>query len=176
MEAKTKKIIGDTIVDVKFSGVSWYKNEGFYYSSYDKPIGSELSAKTDQHKLYYHKLNTSQKTDKLIFGGDVKRRYVGGGVSEDENYLFITAANSTSGNELYYLDLSKPNSKIVTLIDNYENDNDVLDNKGSKIYLVTNYKAPNKRVVTFDLANPAKENWKDCIAQKFSGMVFYHRK
>ena len=165
MEAKTKKIIGDTIVDVKFSGVSWYKNEGFYYSSYDKPVGSELSAKTDQHKLYYHKLNTPQKNDRLIFGGDVKRRYVGGGVSEDENYLFITAANSTTGNELYYLDLSKPNSKIVTLIDNYENDNDVLDNKGSKIYLVTNYKAPNKRVVTFDLSNPAKENWKDCIAE-----------
>ena len=165
MEAKTKKIIGDTIVDVKFSGVSWYKNEGFYYSSYDKPVGSELSAKTDQHKLYYHKLNTAQKTDKLVFGGDVKRRYVGGGVSEDEKYLFISAANSTSGNELYYLDLSKPDAKIVTLIDNYENDNDVLDNKGSKIYLVTNYKAPNKRVVTFDLSNPTKENWKDCIAE-----------
>ncbi|MCL9770608.1 prolyl oligopeptidase family serine peptidase [Flavobacterium sp. HXWNR69] len=165
MEAKTKKIIGDTIVDVKFSGVSWYKNEGFYYSSYDKPVGSELSAKTDQHKLYYHKLNTPQKSDKLIFGGDVKRRYVGGYVSEDEKYLFISAANSTSGNELYYLNLSKPNSKIVTLIDNYENDNNVLDNKGSKIYLVTNYKAPNKRVVTFDLANSAKENWKDCIAE-----------
>lgn len=165
IEAKTKKIIGDTIVDVKFSGVSWYKNEGFYYSSYDKPVGSELSAKTDQHKLYYHKLNTSQKTDKLVFGGDVKRRYVGGGVSEDEKYLFISAANSTSGNELYYLDLSKPDAKIVTLIDNYENDNDVLDNKGSKIYLVTNYKAPNKRVVTFDLSNPSKENWKDCIAE-----------
>lgn len=165
LEAKSKKIIGDTLVDVKFSGISWYKNEGFYYSSYDKPVGSELSAKTDQHKLYYHKLNTVQKTDQLIFGGDIKRRYVGGGVSEDEKYLFITAANSTSGNELYYLDLSKPASKIVTLIDNYENDNYVLDNKGSKIYLVTNYNAPNKRVVTFDLSNPVKENWKDCIAE-----------
>ena len=165
METKTKKIIGDTLVDVKFSGISWYKNDGFYYSSYDKPVGSELSAKTDQHKLYYHKLNTNQKTDKLIFGGDIKRRYVGGGVSEDEKYLFITAANSTSGNELYYLDLSNPNAKIVTLIDNYENDNYVLDNKGSKIYLVTNYKAPNKRVVTFDLANTAKENWKDFIGE-----------
>lgn len=165
LEAKSKKIIGDTLVDVKFSGISWYKNEGFYYSSYDKPVGSELSAKTDQHKLYYHKLNTAQKTDKLIFGGDIKRRYVGGGVSEDENYLFISAANSTSGNELYYLDLSKPNSKIATLIDNYENDNEILDNKGSKIYLVTNYKAPNKRIVTFDLSKPEKENWKDCIAE-----------
>lgn len=165
LDAKSKKIIGDPLIDVKFSGIAWYKNEGFYYSSYDKPVGSELSAKTDQHKLYYHKLKSAQKTDKLIFGGDIKRRYVGGSVSDDENYLFISAANSTTGNELYYLDLSKPNSKIVTLIDNYENDNDVLDNKGSKIYLVTNFNAPNKRVVTFDLSNPSKENWKDCIAE-----------
>lgn len=165
LDTKTKKIIGDPLVDVKFSGLAWYKNEGFYYSSYDKPVGSELSAKTDQHKLYYHKLKSAQKSDKLIFGGDIKRRYVGGSVSDDENYLFISAANSTSGNELYYLDLSKPGSKIVTLIDNYENDNDVLDNKGSKLFLVTNFKAPNKRVVTFDLSNPAKENWINCIAE-----------
>ena len=165
LDTKTKKIIGNPLVDVKFSGIAWFKNEGFYYSSYDKPVGSELSAKTDQHKLYYHKLKAAQKTDKLIFGGTIKRRYVGGSVSDDENYLFISAANSTTGNELYYLDLSKSDSKVVSLIDNYENDNDVLDNKGSKIYLVTNFKAPNKRVVTFDLSNPAKENWKDCIAE-----------
>lgn len=165
LDTKTKKIIGDPLVDVKFSGLAWYKNEGFYYSSYDKPVGSELSAKTDQHKLYYHKLKSAQKSDKLIFGGDIKRRYVGGSVSDDENYLFISAANSTSGNELYYLDLSKPGSKIVTLIDNYENDNGVLDNKGSKLFLVTNFNAPNKRVVTFDLSNPAKENWINCIAE-----------
>ena len=31
-------------MDVKFSGLSWKGNEGFYYSSYDKPKGSELSA------------------------------------------------------------------------------------------------------------------------------------
>jgi prolyl oligopeptidase len=59
MDALSKKIIEDTIVDVKFSGLSWRGNEGFYYSS--KPKGSELSAKTDEHKLYFHKLGTSQK-------------------------------------------------------------------------------------------------------------------
>lgn len=74
MKTSTKEIIGDTIVDVKFSGVSWYKNEGFYYSSYDKPKGSELSAKTNQHKLYFHKLNTSQKVDKVIFGSKEKKK------------------------------------------------------------------------------------------------------
>jgi prolyl oligopeptidase len=83
LDTKTKKIIGNPLVDVKFSGIAWFKNEGFYYSSYDKPVGSELSAKTDQHKLYYHKLKAAQKTDKLIFGGTIKRRYVGGSVSDE---------------------------------------------------------------------------------------------
>ncbi len=61
METENKTIVEDTLIDVKFSGLSWYGNEGLYYSSYDKPEGSELSAKTDQHKLYYHKLGYSAK-------------------------------------------------------------------------------------------------------------------
>ena len=87
MDTDSKIIKEDTIVDVKFSGISWYKNEGFYYSSYDKPKGSELSAKTDQHKLYYHKLGTSQKNDVVIFGekASEKHRYVSGYLTEDHN-------------------------------------------------------------------------------------------
>lgn len=164
LKADTKEIIGDTIVDVKFSGLSWYKNEGFYYSSYDKPKGSELSAKTDQHILYFHKLGTAQKEDKVIFGLNEKRRYISGYVTDDENYLIISAANSTSGNELYYKDLAK-NGPIINLVDNFNNDHSVLDNEGTKFYLVTNYNAPNKKVVTFDLNNPKTENWVDFIPE-----------
>ncbi|CAM3717624.1 prolyl oligopeptidase family serine peptidase [Flavobacterium gelidilacus] len=165
LNAVTKEVIGETIVDVKFSGISWYKNEGFYYSSYDKPKGSELSAKTDQHKLYFHKLNTSQKEDKVIFGLNEKRRYVGGYVTYDENYLIISASTSTSGNELYYKDLSNPTSKIINIVNNFDSDNGVVDNVGTKFYVSTNYNAPNKRVVTFDLANPKMENWVDFIPE-----------
>lgn len=165
LNAVTKEVIGETIVDVKFSGISWYKNEGFYYSSYDKPKGSELSAKTDQHKLYFHKLNTSQKEDKVIFGLNEKRRYVGGYITDDENYLIISASTSTSGNELYYKDLSNPTSKIINIVNNFDSDNSVVDNVGTKFYVSTNYNAPNKRVVTFDLANPKMENWVDFIPE-----------
>jgi prolyl oligopeptidase len=52
IDVESREIKEDTLVDIKFSGVSWKGNEGFYYSSYDKPKGSELSAKTDQHKVY----------------------------------------------------------------------------------------------------------------------------
>ena len=165
INAETKQSIGDQLIDVKFSGLSWKGNEGVYYSSYDKPKGSELSAKTDQHKLYFHKLGTNQSDDKLIFGDKEKRRYVGGSVSDDNQYLFISAANSTSGNELYVLDLTQPNAAIKNIHSGFEFDVDILDNIGTKLFIVTNFKAPNKRVVTVDVANPSSANWKDCIAE-----------
>lgn len=165
MDVASKKIIEDTLVDIKFSGISWKGNTGFYYSSYEKPVGSELSAKTDQHKLYFHKLGTPQKSDVVIFGNDVKRRYVGGSVSEDEKYLFISAANSTSGNELYVLELDKPNASIKTIVSNFNSDNSVIETVGPKLYIVTNFKAPNRKVVTVDIANPTPENWVDFIPE-----------
>jgi len=165
IDAISKKIKGDTIIDVKFSGISWYKNEGFYYSSYDKPKGSELSAKTDQHKLYYHKLGTKQADDKVIFGLGKKRRYVGGGVTDDNRYLLINAAKSTSGNELYIKDLSNPNSKLITILDNFESDTYLIDNNKDQLFLLTNLNAPNKRVVSVNANNPTPSNWKDLIPQ-----------
>ena len=165
MDALSKKIIEDTLVDVKFSGLSWKGNEGFYYSSYDKPKGSQLSAKTDQHKLYFHKLGTSQKEDQVIFGEDQKRRYVGGSVTDDDHYLIITASTSTYGNELYFKDLSQPNSPIVTIVDNFNSDNNVIENEGSKLFIETDLNAPNKRIVTVDVSNPKPENWTNFIPE-----------
>ena len=167
MNVEDREIVEDTLIDIKFSGLSWKGNEGFYYSSYDKPKGSELSAKTDQHKLYYHKLGTSQKEDKLVFGGTEaeKHRYIGGSVSEDNRYLTISASTSTSGNKLFLKDLTKSDSKLVTILDNTDSDTYLLDNDGSKLYLVTNLNAPNKKIVTVDASNPTPENWKDFIPE-----------
>ncbi|MDB9887386.1 prolyl oligopeptidase family serine peptidase [Polaribacter sp.] len=167
MDAASKKIKEDTLVDVKFSGISWYKNEGFYYSSYDKPKGSELSAKTDQHKLYYHQLGTEQKYDVVIFGEKAieKHRYVGGSVTEDNRYLLISASTSTSGNKLFIKDLTVKNSPLIPIIDTFESDTYVAQNSKSKLYLVTNLNAPNKKVVTVDAKNPSSENWKDFIPE-----------
>ncbi|MBN1821644.1 MAG: S9 family peptidase [Prolixibacteraceae bacterium] len=167
IDTETKELIGDTLVDVKFSGLSWKANEGFYYSSYDKPEGSELSAKTDQHKLYYHKIGTSQENDELVFGGtpEEKHRYVSGSVTEDDHYLAIMASISTTGNKLFIKDLTKPGSKLIAVIDNTESDTYVIDNVGTKLYLVTNLNAPNQKIVTVDASDPLPENWADFIPE-----------
>ena len=167
MDVESKIIKEDTLVDVKFSGISWFKNEGFYYSSYDKPKGSELSAKTDQHKLYYHQLGTSQKEDMVIFGESPseKHRYVGGSTTEDSRFLLIDAANSTSGNKLFVKDLSISDSKLIPIINTYDSDTYLIQNIHSKLYLVTDLNAPNKKVVTVDARNPNQENWIDFIPE-----------
>ena len=166
ISTETKELVEDTIVDVKFSGVSWRYNDGFYYSSYDKPKGSELSGKTDQHKLYFHKLGTSQEKDELIFGGtpDQKNRYVRGYVSDDDRFLIIDAAKRTSGNKLFIKDL-KNSSEIKTIVNDYNSNTSLIDNLGNKLFLVTDHNSPNNRMVTVDFDNLNKSIWKDFIAE-----------
>ncbi len=162
-----KEIVEDTLVDIKFSGISWKGNDGFYYSSYDKPKGSELSAKTDQHKVYYHKLGTPQSQDQLIYGGKAseKHRYIGVSLTEDERYLQLTASNSTSGNKLFLKDLQQPNGQFIPIVDDEDSDTYIIENNGSTLYLQTNRDAPNTKVVTTDAKNPGVGNWKDFIPE-----------
>lgn len=167
INTETKEQIGDTLVDLKFTGLSWKGEEGLYYSTYDKPEGSQLSGMTDSHKLYYHKLNTPQSEDEVVYGGEEseKARYIGGEVSEDGKYLFISRSVSTSGNELHLMDLEQDGSDVVPLITGFDNTTSVLDNEGTKLFLETNLNAPNGKIVTVDATNPSSENWEDFIPE-----------
>ena len=168
MDLKRNEVLKDTLVDVKFSGISWYKDEGFYYSSYDKPKGSVLSSKTDQHKLFYHKIGTNQSDDLLIYGmaKDQKNRYINASVTDDDRYLIISASISTSGNKLLFKDLLKPDSDFVSVIDNYNSDSYLLDNVRSTFYVVTNLDAPNQKIVSFEADAPDQMNWNDIIPER----------
>ncbi|CVK16212.1 prolyl oligopeptidase [Apibacter mensalis] len=148
IDTNTKKQVGDTLKNVKFSTVAWKSNEGFYYSGYQKPkIGSPLSGKTEHHILFFHNLHESQSKDQIVFGGEkTPRRYINASVSEDQRYLIITAANSTSGNELYIQDLKTPN-KILPVVTGFTNSYEVVTTDGDWIYLQTNRDAPNQKLV-----------------------------
>jgi len=165
MDAGSKQILGDTLVNIKFTDISWQGNDGFYYSGYDKPKGSELSAMTDHHKLYYHKLGTRQSDDKVVFGADIKRRYVSGYLTEDEKYLIVTASVSTTGNELYIKDMTKKSGDFRIVVGNFDNDHSIIDNEGSKLFIATNLNAPNTKIVTVNAENPEVENWIDFIPE-----------
>ena len=121
---------------------------------------------TQYHQLFYHKLGTAQSEDQLIFGGlKNPRRYIGAYLTFDERFLVITAANTTSGNELYIQDLSKPNSTINTIINNFDQTHNIVENQGDKLFIYTNLKAPNYKVVTTDFSTLSPSKWIDLIPE-----------
>lgn len=171
MKAADKAIVGDTLRDLKFTGISWRGNDGFYYSSYDKPKGSQLSAKTQYHKIYYHKLGTPQKSDQMIFGGEkTPRRYANAGLTEDERFLIVSASVSTTGNELYIQDLRNPNGKLLQMVDNFDNNHSIVDNDENDLIIQTDLNAPNSRIVRVNYMKPGPDLWKDIIPETENAM------
>jgi prolyl oligopeptidase len=159
--------LNDKIEWVKFSGISW-KDDGFYYSRYDEPVGGgKLTSKNEYHKVYYHKLGEPQSNDKLIYKNDnypLRNYYVF--TTEDEKFLILSESESTSGNSLYIKDLSSPSSEFVLIAQGFDNEYGVIHNVGKNFFIMTNYNAPRNCVVEVDLAQPDKKNWKVIIPEK----------
>lgn len=166
MEIATKKKLSDELKWTKFSGAAW-KGNGFYYSKYDAPVkGMEFSGTNKFQKIYFHVLGEDQSKDKLVYEDKTNANlYFGANVTEDERFLIISAGAGTSGNAIYYQDLSLPNSKITQLVKGFEHNHDVVDNIGDKILLTTDFDAPNKQVVLVDPKNPEPKNWQKVIPE-----------
>jgi len=168
LDAINKKQVGDTMLDIKFSGASWKGNEGFYYSTYDRPKeGSFMAGKTDNHKLYFHKIGTQQKEDKLVYEGTGETiRYIGAFVSENQKWLFVSCANSTYGNSLLMLDLTDPKATIKTIVADRKNSHGVLDVDDQYVYIQTDRNAPTGKLMIAPVATPEEKNWKVLIDAK----------
>jgi prolyl oligopeptidase len=167
MDLNTKELLKDKVSWVKFSGISWCKN-GFYYSGYDAPEkGKEFSNKNEYHKVFYHQLGTSQTEDEIVFEDTTHPlRNHSGFATKDKHFLVITASEGTSGNTIHVKDLTNSDSEFITLVNDFDNDNYVIDNLGDELLIFTNYNAPNQRIVSATLEHPTKENWKDFITEK----------
>ncbi|WP_087020691.1 prolyl oligopeptidase family serine peptidase [Thaumasiovibrio subtropicus] len=168
IDTETGEQVEAPIENAKFTDISWLGNQGFYYCGYDLPDGSELSAKTEQHKLYFHTIGRPQSSDELVFGAkeDQIHRYVSGYTTEDDRFLVITAAVATACNRLYIQDLTQDNAALITVVDHLESDNYVIDNDGDTLIIYTNYQAPNSKVVRVNAADPSIANWEDLIPEQ----------
>ena len=167
MEIATRKELPDRVQWVKFSGAAWFK-DGFFYSGYDKPApGEELRARNEFQKVFYHKLGEPQEKDVVIYQ-DPKNplRYFNLGVTEDQKYAILEISAGTSGNELYWKDLTAKKSDFQLLIPGFDNDSEVIDNLGDRFLIRTNIGAPNFRLVLVDPKKPARENWQDILPEK----------
>ena len=168
MDLSTQRLIDDTIRWIKFSGITWNGDEGFYYSRYPVPDAStKLSRQNQFHKVYYHRVGTKQAEDVLIYeDNEHPLRNVGADLTDDGRFLIISTTEGTSGNELWVKDLSKGNDAFINIVKGFKTDPDVVDSYGNYLLFKTNQGAPNFKVVLVDPNQPEANSWKTIIPEQ----------
>ena len=152
---------GDVLRWVKFSGTSWVGN-GFYYSRYPAPEGSELSAENTFHSVYYHEVGTDQSEDRLVYRNENEpNRYHFAYATEDKKYLILNSSTGTDGNSLDFLDLSNPNASWQSLIPGFNTRSSVIDHHNGRFLVVTDTDAPTYRLAGISASNTS--DWVDII-------------
>lgn len=171
-EIETGKDLDEHLKWIKFSGISWYK-DGFFYSRYPAPKeGDELKGENKHSKVYYHKVGTPQEEDKLVFeDNDHPDWSFYAGVTDDEKYMVISVMESTSGNALYFKDLTKKDAEVIKVVEDFANDFNVIDHYDGYLWVMTNYQAPRYKVIKIDVENPGRENWVDLIPEDANNVL-----
>lgn len=172
METETGKQLADKLEWVKFSGISWREN-GFYYSRYDKPAGGGvLSSKNEYMKVYYHAVGDPQEKDVLVYENrNYPLRNYGITATEDGRYLVLGESESTSGNSLYIKDLENPQAGFVKIAEGFRFDYSYISNQDGKFLILTNADAPKYRLIEVDLSAPAPENHRIIIPEREEVLV-----
>jgi prolyl oligopeptidase len=171
----TGKDLADHLKWVKFSSTAWTRDgKGFFYSRYDEPKEATKLADVNYfQKLYYHKIGTQQSADTLVYDRpDEKEWGFQAHTTDDGRYLLITATKGTAHKyRVFYKDLTKPDSKVLPLIDNFDAAYDFIDNVGPVFYFNTDRKAPRQRIVAIDTRKPAEANWKVIVPESADTLV-----
>jgi len=165
-----KSILKDELNYIKFSGISWKDDEGFYYSRYPQTDDKEkLTVQNQNHKVYFHKIGTPQSEDVLIYEDkEHPLRVIGAWLTEDEHFLIVSKSEGTSGAEIWVKNLQNSSAKndFTLLVKGFDTESSVIDNDGDKLLVRTNADAPNYKVVLIDPQNPARTNWETVIPQR----------
>ncbi|MCH9691153.1 MAG: prolyl oligopeptidase family serine peptidase [Gammaproteobacteria bacterium] len=170
------KDLQDKLTGIKFSGVSWAKDEsGFYYSHY--PFNTDGSADDNkQVSVYFHKLGEAQKTDQLIYKiNGHKTRNPAAELSEDGRYLIFSIFDGYDANGIYYRDLQANNKNhLVKLLNDWDGRYSFLGNRGKTFFFKTNVDAPQERVIAIDVDKPQKAHWRELVGERKNALQSAH--
>ena len=171
MDLATRHMLPDTIRWTKFSGAAW-RGDGFYYTRFPVPeAGKELSSRNVGSTIWFHRVNTAQLEDALVYE-DRKRpeRMFGMGTTDDERYAFLWISESSAGkrgNALWYRNDARGDTTFIPVVADITDDSfGVIDNVEDRFLLQTNRNAPNGRVMEFDPRHPQENEWHVILPEK----------
>ena len=157
LDVNTRKPLPDVLPAARYFDVSFLPDKsGFYYSM----MGA------DAPHVRFHKLGSDPAQDREIFGKNYgPTNIILARVSEDGRYLIIhvlygAAADKT---EIFCQDLAHQ-GPIQPVIEGL-NARFFGAPGGDHLYVWTNWKAENGRVLDIDLRQPQQEHWREVVAQ-----------
>ena len=158
LNLETRQLLPDGLPRDRYFGMS-IKNDhsGFFYSRYTPAAGS---------RVFYHAMDRPAAEDREIFGkGHGPDTIIGAELSEDGRYLLIS------------VDIGVPPKKTEVWTEDVQgggplrpvvNDVDAEFRpfvRGDRVYLWTNWNAPNWRILAADLHDPARDKWKEIVPE-----------
>jgi prolyl oligopeptidase len=158
LDVDSKKPMADVFPLSRYGGFQITPDDkAFYYTKYTNKVGP---------RAYYHVIGTDPKDDKELFGSQYgPTEFISLDLSRDGRYLIYSVSHGSAADqtELYVQDV-KANGLITPIV------NDIkavfsVDLAGDKIYMETNWEAPNGRIFVVDLKNPARANWKVVVPE-----------
>jgi prolyl oligopeptidase len=171
-DVATGKDLPDQVEHIKYYRPAFtHDGSGLYYSRFPPPPpGKELTESDHDCKVYFHKIGTDPAKDPVVYERtDHPSWQFDPAVTDDGRYLVITTGDGEVGDRgqelITYLDLQKPGAKPVALIDQYDADYRFIGSEGPLFYFETNLNAVNKRVIAIDLRKPARDQWKEIVAE-----------
>lgn len=153
IDTKTGKVIGEPIQGL--NGFSWTKDERHAYISVrtQEMINNQIPVKT-----FLHKLGDSRDNDVFIVAPKDAKDFASIWDANEGNVSFITEGDFYSNTLKIKKTDSKDNFKTIFSSKEFKTNPYV---KGNKIYFMTNYKAPNFKIMITNIDKPEFENWKE---------------
>jgi len=158
-EVANAQDLTDVLQWSKFGSAAWLPdNSGFFYERYDAPAKDVLKANFKNHKMYFHRLGTSQAQDVLVYHRpDHPEWFVGANVTEDGRYLVIGTYDASPNNRLWIRDLKDKSGSVRGLFTKNDAQWSFVGNDGPRFYIQTNLDAPRNKIIAIDVHTPEKQ-------------------
>jgi prolyl oligopeptidase len=149
--------LAEVMPEARYEGFAFKPDKtGFYYGR----------RTNDRPRVYYHALGTDPGKDPQIFGEGLESGdWAYPMVSDSGRYLVIESGHGSAAEktELYLQDLAD-RTPLRPIVDDIEARFDARL-AGDRLYIQSNWNAPNGRVFLADLAAPARERWKEVVPE-----------
>ena len=148
--------------------ISWMPNEsGFFYGAYTKATeGDTLPFQLSNQKLFFHRLNTPQSEDELIYENPENPNWQFWGKPSADNQHLLINAYETWHIGTFHKDLKSPGSQVTSLLQGDNLRFRFLKNEGDNLHFFTTENAPKGQVVKINIKKPQQENWQIILPEK----------